>query len=74
MASSDAIGTEEMAIDGAVSQTAVEAWDERWATNEGRADWLEPHPAEVAIPISAASMAPAARARSSSTALRSAPI
>jgi tellurite methyltransferase len=25
--------------------TAVEAWDERWATPEGRADWLEPHPA-----------------------------
>src|SRR5215469_1435020 len=61
MASSDAIGAEEMAIDGAVSQTAVEAWDERWATSEGRADWLEPHPALVAIPISAARMAPAAR-------------
>src|SRR5215472_7989007 len=38
-----------MAIDGAVSQTAVEAWDKRWATSEGRADWLEPHPAVVAI-------------------------
>src|SRR5215471_7528795 len=49
MASSDAIGAEETAIDGAVSQTAVEAWDERWATSEGRADWLEPHPAVVAI-------------------------
>jgi hypothetical protein len=31
-----------MAIDSAVSQTAVEAWDKRWATSEGRADWLEP--------------------------------
>ena len=59
-----------MAIDGAVSQTAVEAWDERWATSGGRADWLEPHPAVVAIPISA----PAPRARSSSTALRSVPV
>jgi SAM-dependent methyltransferase len=38
-----------MAIAGAVSQTAVEAWDKRWATSEGRADWLEPHPAVVAI-------------------------
>ena len=38
-----------MAIDRAVSQTAVEAWDKRWATSEGRADWLEPHPAVVAI-------------------------
>lgn len=33
----------------AVSQTAVEAWDKRWAVSEGRADWLEPHPAVVAI-------------------------
>jgi tellurite methyltransferase len=49
MASSDATGAEEMAIDGAVPQTAVEAWDKRWATSEGRADWLEPHPAVVAI-------------------------
>src|SRR6516225_11222624 len=39
----------EMAIDGPVSQTAVEAWDKRWATSEGRADWLEPQPAVVAI-------------------------
>ena len=38
-----------MAIDGPVSQTAVEAWDKRWATREGRADWLEPQPAVVAI-------------------------
>src|SRR4029077_9105548 len=33
----------------AVSTTAVEAWDKRWATQEGRADWLDPHPAVVAI-------------------------
>jgi tellurite methyltransferase len=38
-----------MMIDGAGSQTAVEAWDKRWATSEGLADWLEPHPAAVAI-------------------------
>ena len=38
-----------MAIVGATSQTAVEACDKRWATSEGRADWLEPHPAVVAI-------------------------
>jgi SAM-dependent methyltransferase len=39
-----------MASDGmAVSATAVEAWDKRWATEEGRADWLEPHPAVAAI-------------------------
>jgi hypothetical protein len=42
-------GAEELAIDGPVSQTAVEAWDQRWATSEGRDDWLEPHPAVVAI-------------------------
>src|SRR5215467_5046804 len=29
--------------------TAVEAWDERWATPEGRADWLVPHPAVAAL-------------------------
>jgi SAM-dependent methyltransferase len=29
--------------------TAVDAWDKRWATDEGRADWLDPHPAVVAI-------------------------
>jgi tellurite methyltransferase len=23
---------------------AVEAWERRWATAEGRADWLEPEP------------------------------
>jgi hypothetical protein len=27
-----------------MTATAVEAWDERWATPEGRADWLVPHP------------------------------
>ena len=32
--------------------TAVEAWDERWATPEGRADWRVPHPAVAAmIPV-----------------------
>lgn len=36
--------------------TAVEAWDVRWATPEGRADWLVPHPAVAAI-------APVLRAR-----------
>jgi len=29
--------------------TAVEAWNERWATPEGRADWLAPHPAVAAV-------------------------
>ena len=29
--------------------TAVEAWDEKWATPEGRADWLVPHQAVAAI-------------------------
>jgi SAM-dependent methyltransferase len=29
--------------------TAVEAWEERWATPEGRADWLVPHPAVAAL-------------------------
>jgi 2-polyprenyl-3-methyl-5-hydroxy-6-metoxy-1,4-benzoquinol methylase len=29
--------------------TAVDAWDKRWATDEGRADWLDPHPAVVAL-------------------------
>jgi hypothetical protein len=24
--------------------TAIEAWDKRWATAEGRADWLDPEP------------------------------
>jgi tellurite methyltransferase len=38
-----------MAIHEAVAGTAVEAWDRRWATSEGRADWLDPHPAVVAV-------------------------
>jgi tellurite methyltransferase len=29
--------------------TAVEAWEERWATPEGRADWLVPHPAVAVL-------------------------
>lgn len=29
--------------------TAIEAWDERWATSEGRADWLMPHSAVAAL-------------------------
>jgi protein-L-isoaspartate O-methyltransferase len=32
-----------------MAATAVEAWDERWATPEGRADWLVPHPAMAAL-------------------------
>jgi tellurite methyltransferase len=32
-----------------MAATAVEAWDEQWATPEGRADWLEPHPAVAAV-------------------------
>jgi len=27
----------------------VEAWDERWTTPQGRADWLVPHPAVTAL-------------------------
>jgi len=38
-----------MALQETVSETAVEAWDKRWATEEGRADWLDPHPAVVAL-------------------------
>jgi len=30
-------------------RTAVEAWDRRWATPDGRADWLDPHPDVAAI-------------------------
>ena len=29
--------------------TAIEAWDKRWATAEGRADWLEPEADVVAL-------------------------
>ena len=32
-----------------MAATAVEAWDERWTTPEGRADWLAPHPAVSAL-------------------------
>ena len=32
-----------------MAATAVEAWGERWATPEGRADWLVPHPAVAAL-------------------------
>jgi len=32
-----------------MTATAVEAWDERWATPEGRAEWLVPHPAVAAM-------------------------
>jgi SAM-dependent methyltransferase len=32
-----------------MAATAIEAWDERWATPEGRADWLAPHPAVAAL-------------------------
>ena len=29
--------------------SAIDAWDKRWATDEGRADWLDPHPAVVPV-------------------------
>jgi tellurite methyltransferase len=29
--------------------SAIDSWDKRWATDEGRADWLDPHPAVVAL-------------------------
>jgi tellurite methyltransferase len=32
-----------------MAATAIEAWDERWATPEGRADWLVPDPAVAAL-------------------------
>jgi len=32
-----------------MAATAVEAWDERWTTPQGRADWLVPHPAVTAL-------------------------
>ena len=31
-----------------MAATAIEAWDERRATPEGRDDWLVPHPAVAA--------------------------
>jgi ubiquinone/menaquinone biosynthesis C-methylase UbiE len=45
-----------------MTATAVEAWDERWATPEGRADWLVPHPA-------VAKMIPVLKARGTQTVL-----
>ena len=63
MASSDAIGAEEMAIDGAVSQTAAKAWDKRWATSKGRADWREPHPELAILPELRARRQASARSR-----------
>jgi tellurite methyltransferase len=32
-----------------VSATAIESWNRRWATDEGRADFLEPHPEVAAL-------------------------
>jgi tellurite methyltransferase len=32
-----------------MAATAVEAWDKRWATPEGRADWLTPQAAVAAV-------------------------
>jgi tellurite methyltransferase len=32
-----------------VSATIIESWNRRWATDEGRADFLEPHPEVVAL-------------------------
>jgi 2-polyprenyl-3-methyl-5-hydroxy-6-metoxy-1,4-benzoquinol methylase len=29
--------------------TAIEAWDKRWATAEGRADWFDPEPELMAL-------------------------
>src|ERR1700756_5690626 len=38
----DKVGEAQMA-------TAIEAWDERWATPDGRADWLVPDPRVAAL-------------------------
>jgi len=32
-----------------ISTTAVEAWDKRWTTAEGRVDWLDPDPDVMAL-------------------------
>ncbi|HEV2302141.1 MAG TPA: class I SAM-dependent methyltransferase [Stellaceae bacterium] len=32
-----------------IEASAVEAWDARWASEEGRADWLDPDPAVTAL-------------------------
>jgi tellurite methyltransferase len=29
--------------------SAIDAWDKRWATDEGRADWLDSHPAVLTL-------------------------
>src|SRR6516162_1575551 len=42
--------------------TAIDAWDKRWATVEGRADWLDPEPDVMAL-------LPALTARGARTAL-----
>jgi SAM-dependent methyltransferase len=42
--------------------TAIEAWDKRWATAEGRADWLDPEPDVIAL-------LPELKARGAQTAL-----
>ena len=31
------------------SETAIDAWDKRWATAEGRAEWLDPEPDVMAL-------------------------
>jgi tellurite methyltransferase len=33
----------------AATGSAIDAWDKRWATDEGRADWLDPHPAVLTL-------------------------
>jgi tellurite methyltransferase len=37
------------AVTASIAGTAAEAWDKRWATPEGRADWLDAHPDVVAV-------------------------
>ncbi|HTW54527.1 MAG TPA: hypothetical protein VME45_21740 [Stellaceae bacterium] len=29
--------------------SAIDSWQKQWATDEGRAGWLDPHPAVVAL-------------------------
>ena len=38
-----------MAADDLATGSAIDAWDKRWGTDEGRADWLDAHPAVVAL-------------------------
>ena len=33
--------------------SAIDSWDKRWATEEGRADWLVPDPAVKGLPATA---------------------